>query len=172
MKLTAAELAYVRSYGLFVLGKCDACQRLLNVSVQYTIAGRREIYCSSVCRDGVYFGNPREADKRGTPGRCAYCGGSLEGKKRGSIFCADRCRKAHSRKIQHTAAAEVEKSRTPTQLNERVTSPKTGGQGDCIPSGAQPLKNAPGEVAPKIRLPVEGERAWKWGKSQARPSDG
>ncbi len=45
MKLPAAELAYVRSQGLYVTEKCDGCSKLLNQSVRYTIKDRPEVYC-------------------------------------------------------------------------------------------------------------------------------
>src|ERR1022692_797760 len=127
MRLSPRELEYVRTHGLYLFEKCDGCGKLLNQNVQYTITGRREVFCSSPCRDNAFFADRREVMKRATPGRCAYCGGSLEGKKRGSIYCDDLCRKAHSRKHQRITTREVEKSRTPTQLNQRVASPKTGG---------------------------------------------
>ena len=129
MNLTSRELAYVRSQGLFVREKCDGCASLLNQSVHYTITGKTEVYCSAPCRDLAFFGDRREAKKHATPGRCAYCGGSLKGKKRGSIFCDDVCRKANSRKIQRITTAGIEKSRTPTESNQQVTGVKTGDQG-------------------------------------------
>ena len=142
MEISTPELAYVRTQGLYLTDKCDGCGKLLNQTVQYTIAGRREVYCSAVCRDLVFFSDRHEVMKRATPGKCVYCGGRLKGKKRGSIFCDDACRKAHSRKIQRIATVEVEKSRTPTQSNQRLANPKTGGQGNRIASGPQPLRNA------------------------------
>lgn len=32
-----------------------------------------------------------------TEGECVYCGASLTGKRRGSLFCDDRCRKRFAR---------------------------------------------------------------------------
>ena len=155
MKLTAPELAYVCAQGLYVTEKCDGCGRLLNQTFRHTIAGKPEVYCSAACRDLLFFGNCKEATKRATPGKCAYCGGSLKGKKRDSIFCVDACRKAHSRETERITTREVEKSRTPTQLNQRVATPKTGGQGDCATSQFQPPKNAPGEVFGESRFQCE-----------------
>ena len=132
MELSTPELAYVRSQGLCVTEKCDGCGKLLNQTVQYTIAGRREVCCSPICRDNAFFGDRHEAKKRATPGRCTYCGGSLKGKKRGSIFCDDACRKAHSRKIRRITTAEVEKSRTPIQSNQAVADAKSVESEDCI----------------------------------------
>ncbi len=40
MKLTAAELTYLRSHGVYVTEKCDGCGKLLNRTVRYTIAGK------------------------------------------------------------------------------------------------------------------------------------
>jgi hypothetical protein len=104
----------------------------------------------------VFFGDRQEVMKRATPGKCAYCGGSLEGKKRDSIFCKDACRKAHSRKIQRITTREGEKSRTPAQLNQEVRDAKTVDQGNCITRGPQSLRNAyfgvTGEFAPPVKV--------------------
>lgn len=159
MKLTAAELAYVRSQGLRITEKCDACGKLLNQTIRFTITGKPEVYCSPICRDNAFFGDRHEAKKRATPGRCTYCGGSLKGKKRGSMFCDDACRKAHSRKIQRMTTAELEKSRTPTQSNQAVGDAKSVESGDCITSRTEPLRTAPGEVRAENGLLVEVERA-------------
>ena len=85
MKLTASELFYVRSQGLYVTEKCDACGKLLNQTFRYTIAGEPEVYCSAGCRDLAFFGDTREAKKRSTPGKCVYCGATFEGKRRGAL---------------------------------------------------------------------------------------
>jgi hypothetical protein len=132
VKLATVELSFVHKLGLHITEKCDGCGNLLNRTVRYSIAGRPEVYCSAPCRDLVFFGDRREAKKHATPGKCAYCGGSLKGKKRGSIYCDDACRKAHSRKIRHITAGEVEKSRTPGVSNQQVTGVKTGEQGNRI----------------------------------------
>ena len=132
MKLSATELAYVRSQGLRITEKCGDCGKLLNQTFRYTAGGRPEVYCSAPCRDLVFFGNRREAKKHATPGRCAYCGGGLTRKKRGAIYCDDACRKAHSRKIRRITTAEVEKSPTPTESNQQITEAKTAEQGNRI----------------------------------------
>lgn len=155
MKLTTSGLTYVRAQGLQVWEKCDSCGKVLNQTVRYTITGKPEVYCSAVCRDSVFFGDPHEVMKRATPEKCAYCGGSLNGKKRGSIFCDDACRKARSRKIQRSTIPEVERSRTPTQLNQLIASLQKDVQGDCIASGTQPSRNAPNAVSARISLSVE-----------------
>jgi hypothetical protein len=159
MELSTPELAYVRSQGLRVTEKCDGCGKLLNQTIRFTITGKPEAYCSPICRDNAFFGDRHEAKKRATPGRCTYCGGSLKGKKRGSIFCDDACRKASSRKIRRITTAEVEKSRTPTQSNQAVADAKSVEQGDCITGRGQPLRTAPGEICAKSGLPVEAGRA-------------
>ncbi len=116
MNLTAQELSFVRTQGLYITEKCDGCGKLLNHSVRYTITGKAGVYCSAPCRDLSFFGDRHEAKKQATPGRCANCGGPLQGKKRGSIYCDDICRKRHSRKEPGISTAEVQKSRTPGQL--------------------------------------------------------
>lgn len=155
MELSTPEFAYVRAKGLFIVEKCDACEELLNQSFRYVIPGKPEVYCSSGCCDLAFFKDPREAKKHSTPGKCAYCGGSLKGKKRGSIFCDDTCRKALPRKTRRITTLEVEKSRTPTQSNQRVASQKKCWVRDRIARGTQPLRNAPSEVSAEGGLPVE-----------------
>jgi hypothetical protein len=86
MKLAAAEIAYVRSQGLYITEKCDRCGKLLNQTFRYTIAGKPEAYCSAACRDLAFFGDHREARKHSTPGKCVYCGATLEGKRRGALY--------------------------------------------------------------------------------------
>ena len=158
MEISAPELAYVRSQGLYLTQKCDGCGKLLNQTVTYTIAGRREVYCSPICRDNAFFGDRHEAKKRATPGKCAYCGGSLKGKKRGALYCDDVCRMRHTRVRERTATRQVEKSRTPIQSNQAIGDGKTVDQGNCITAGPHPLRNARGGAGDKLRSPVEGER--------------
>jgi len=51
MKVTPAELAYVRSLGLYVTEKCDGCGKLLNQSFRYMTVESHEVYCSAACQD-------------------------------------------------------------------------------------------------------------------------
>ena len=141
MELSTPELTYVRSQALRITEKCDGCGKLLNQTVRYTIAGKPEVYCSAGCRDLVFFRDHREAKKHSTPGKCVYCGAALEGKRRGALYCDEICKKraARSRRVDSTAEPQI--TGTPTQSNERVASPKNGGQGDCITSGAQPSES-------------------------------
>ena len=68
MKLTPAELAYVRAKGLYITEKCDGCGELLNQSVRWTITGKPEVYCSAECRDLVFFEDRREVKEQATAG--------------------------------------------------------------------------------------------------------
>ena|GEM_PF-868083 len=158
MKLTATEIAYVRAQGLHITAKCDACGTLLNRTLRHTIAGKPEVYCSAACRDSAFFRDRSEAEKHARQGRCAYCSGSLKGKKRGSIFCDDVCRKTHSRKIQRISTAEGEKSRTPTQSNQRVADAKIVERRNGITGGPRHFRNACVGVADKLGSPVEVEQ--------------
>jgi hypothetical protein len=115
MKLAASELGAVCSVGLYITEKCDGCQKLLNQTFRYTIISRPQVYCSAVCRDSVFFGNWNEGRKHSTPGRCAYCRGSLKGKRRGALYCDEICKKALRRKNQRIATAEGQKSGTANQ---------------------------------------------------------
>jgi hypothetical protein len=103
MKLTAAELACLRSQGVYIIEKCDGCGTLLNQTFRYTRAGKPEAYCSAACRDLVFFGDRREARKHSTPGKCVYCGATLEGKRRGALYCDEVCKKrvARTGRVHH-----------------------------------------------------------------------
>lgn len=157
MEISVPELAYVRSQGLYLTQKCDACGNLLNQTIRYTIAGKPEVYCSAGCRDLTFFGDTGEAKKRSTPGKCVYCGATLQGKRRGALYCDETCKKRAARTGRDQSTAEPQITGTPTKLNQRVTSPKTGGQGDCITSRAQPLRNGRGEVAARSGAGSFGE---------------
>jgi hypothetical protein len=155
MKLRPPLFAYVRAQNLYIAEGCDCCGMVLNQSFRFTIAGRPEVYCSATCRDLTFFGDPREVKKRSTPGKCVYCGGTLKGKKRGALYCDDVCRMTHTRVRQRRGTLQVEESRTPIQSNQRVASPKTGGQGNRIAGGPQPFRNARGESGARMGSPVE-----------------
>jgi len=86
VKLTAAELAYVRSRGLYVCEKCDACGKVLNHSFRYTIAGKPGVYCLALCRDRVFFDDSHEAKRWANPRKCASCAATLERKRRQATF--------------------------------------------------------------------------------------
>jgi hypothetical protein len=124
VKLTAAELAYVRSPGLYITEKCDGCGKLLNQSFRYTIMDKPEVYCSAKCRDLAFFEEECEAKRWANPRKCAYCGGSLSGKKRGALFCDDICRMRPDRVRERTGTRQGEKSRTPTESNQELKEAK------------------------------------------------
>ena len=124
MNLTAQELSYIQSQGLYVREKCDGCGAILNQSVRYTIAGKAEVYCSAKCRDAAFFEDQLERKKRSNPGRCANCGGPLQAKRRGAIYCDEICRKRHGQKNGGISTADGELSRKPNQLNQQVRNPK------------------------------------------------
>jgi hypothetical protein len=115
MKLIEAELTYVRSKGLYIIEKCDGCGKVLNQTFRHTIAGKRGVYCSAGCRDFVFFGDRHEALKYMTPKKCAYCGGDLEGKNRGAIYCNDRCRMRGNR-AHNSATAKKPNSGLPESM--------------------------------------------------------
>jgi hypothetical protein len=118
MNLSVSELGYVRSCGVHITEKCDGCGSLLNQSVRYTVANRAEVYCSAKCRDVAFFQDQREARKHSSPGKCAYCGGALTGKKKGSIYCDDACRKRASRTANRRQTARQPESRTAIPSNQ------------------------------------------------------
>jgi hypothetical protein len=129
MKLTAAEFAYVRSQGPYVTEKCDGCGKLLNQTLRYAIAGKPEVYCSAGCCDLPFFGDPREAKKRSTPGKCVYCGATLKGMRRGALYCDETCKKRAARTGRAESTAKLQITGTTAQLNQRVA---PGGQASTL----------------------------------------
>lgn len=108
MNLTPTELAFIRHLGLYISEKCDGCGKLLNQTVRYTIAGRPEAYCSSLCRDRLFFGEKYRARKAKSDAgsRCAFCGSAIHGRRGDSVFCSSRCKQANwraARKTQESA---------------------------------------------------------------------
>jgi len=155
MKLRPPLFAYVRAQNLYIAEGCDCCGMVLNQSFRFTIAGRPEVYCSATCRDLTFFGDPREVKKRSTPGKCVYCRAALEGKRRGALYCDEKCKKRVTRSGRAQSAAEPQITGTPAQSNQRVANPKTVEQGNCITGGPQPFRNACGGIGDKLGLPVE-----------------
>jgi Fe-S-cluster-containing dehydrogenase component len=159
MKLTSTDLACVRAQGLYITEKCNGCSKLLNQTIRYTIAGKPEVYCSAGCRDLAFFGDTGEARKRSAPGKCVYCRATLEGKRRGALYCDEICKKRAARIGRAQMTAEPQITGTTPQLNQRVANPKTGGQWNRIAGGPQPFRNARSGVAGKLGLPVKVEQA-------------
>ena len=84
MKLTAEQTQRLfQEHGVWLTSACDKCGKVLSW-LRYTIKGQKGEWCSLVCRDGV------EAKVHG---RCQSCNALLNGKRKGTRFCSDRCRK-------------------------------------------------------------------------------
>jgi hypothetical protein len=130
MKLTAAELAYVRSQGLYITAKCHGCGKLLNQTFRYTIMNKPEVHCSAQCRDFAFFGGEREARKHVDSGKCGYCGASLQGKRRGTRYCDHLCQMRAHRTSKGATTGKPQITVTPAQLNQQLAEAKTGGQGN------------------------------------------
>jgi len=156
MKLTAAELAYVRSQGLHITAKCDGCGKLLNQTLRYTIAGKPEVCCSAVCRDLVFFGDKREATMHSAPGKCVHCGAILEGKRCRALYCDEVCKKRAARTGRAQSMVEPQISATPTQSSQQIAYAKNLQQGDRTSGGPLPSETP---VAP---LPTNSGRRSKW----------
>lgn len=89
MKLSK-EQSYdlLAKHGVYVKEACDKCGQLLG-PVRYTRKGEAGVWCSRECRDGASAHEPRT---------CKGCRARLpEGKRRGSMFCDDACRKIAAR---------------------------------------------------------------------------
>ena len=89
MRLTTQQ-AYglFAKHGSYITEICDACGNGLG-PVRYTRKGDGGVWCSRECRDG------KEAH---APSTCKGCHAKLpDGKRRGSSYCDDACRKAHER---------------------------------------------------------------------------
>ena len=107
MKLTASELAYVRTQGLYITEKCDRCGKLLNQTFRYTTANRPEVYCSAVCQDKAMGWDRARSQKAGTEKAsppafalpvCQRCGKRFRAKCSDAQFCSQRCQKWDRRK--------------------------------------------------------------------------
>jgi hypothetical protein len=84
MKLTPDRSRKIlRQYGCWLTSACDKCGKALG-STRYTIKGQKGEWCSFLCRDGA---------ERKALGLCQSCRGSLNGKRKGTRFCSDTCRK-------------------------------------------------------------------------------
>lgn len=84
MKLTVAQSQKIfLKYGCWLTSACDKCGKVLG-STRYTLKGQKGEWCSLLCRDGA---------ERKAPGLCHSCGSSLSGKRKGTRFCSDTCRK-------------------------------------------------------------------------------
>ncbi len=118
MKNTAADLAQVRSYGLYITKKCDRCGKLLNQTVCYMITGRPEVSCSAECRDAVFFGDSKQAKKHATSRICSFCGASLHDRNRGALYCSDRCRKRYARKQKSETSKKPDSALTESTISE------------------------------------------------------
>ena len=69
--------------GVYVTEACDTCGQLPG-PVRYTRKDDPGVWCSRACRDG---------QNAATPGKCRGCGASLEGKRKGSKWCGEPCRR-------------------------------------------------------------------------------
>jgi len=86
MQLAEAQTrALFDTYGVCVSEACDRCGKILG-HVRFTRYDEPGEWCSRLCRDGVEH----------KAGACQSCGASLKGKRRGSRFCSDTCRKRQS----------------------------------------------------------------------------
>jgi hypothetical protein len=128
-----------------------------NQTFRFTIKGKPEVYCSTGCRDLVFFGDTREAKKRSMPGKCPHCGAPLKGKRRGALYCDENCKKRAARLGKASSTAEPQITGTATQLNQRVAYPKTAQQGDRIAAGPQPFRSARSGVGEKLGSPGKVE---------------
>jgi hypothetical protein len=101
MKLTKAQShALLKKHNCFVSEACDKCGQILG-PVRFTRKGESGEWCSRECRDGA---------ETQTPGICKACRARLpEGKRRGTHFCDDACRKAAAR----SKTAELSRTKTP-----------------------------------------------------------
>ena len=126
MKLTLMELGLLKPRGVYLTERCDCCRKLLNQSWHYTVAGKPEVFCSGLCRDTRFFSEARTARKYANPGHCSYCGANLAGRKRGTLFCDDGCRKGFARRGPITTTPRPQKSRTPDSWNQALTTTNLG----------------------------------------------
>ena len=97
---TEQSYAMLERFGCYVKDVCDRCGHILG-PVRYTRRGEPGEWCSRECRDGA------EAHALGT---CKGCRARLpEGKRRGSLYCDDACRKLSAR----SGTGELSRSNRP-----------------------------------------------------------
>jgi hypothetical protein len=105
MKLTAAELAYVRSQGLYITEKCDGCGKLLNQSVRYTTPERPETWCSAACQDKAMGWDKTNTHKKAGPAFymrvCQGCEMRFRARRNDARFCSVRCQRSAHRRANH-----------------------------------------------------------------------
>jgi hypothetical protein len=77
----------LQMHGVYVSEACGQCGKILG-HIRFTRQGEAGAWCTRACRDGT--------DHR--PGMCRGCGTSLEGKRRGAIYCDRTCRMRSVRK--------------------------------------------------------------------------
>jgi hypothetical protein len=83
MRLTESQSReLLEKYGVYVAEVCDKCGKILG-PIRFTRCGQTGEWCSKRCRDGF----------ERKPGTCFGCGVPLNGKRKGSVFCSDVCRK-------------------------------------------------------------------------------
>jgi len=89
MRLTSEQShALLEKHGCYATEACDKCGQILG-PVRFTRRNDSGAWCSRECRDGAEAHAPRT---------CKGCGARLpEGKRRGSLFCDDACRKLSAR---------------------------------------------------------------------------
>ena len=89
MRLTVQQsYALLEKHGCYVTEACDKCGQILG-ALRFTRKDSRGEWCSRKCRDGA---------EEHAPGTCKACGCRLpEGKRRGTLYCDDACRKAATR---------------------------------------------------------------------------
>jgi hypothetical protein len=82
MRLTEAQSReLLAKHSVYATEVCDKCGKILG-HVRFTRFSQKGEWCSRLCRDGVEH----------KAGACRGCGASLEGKKKGSIYCDRTCR--------------------------------------------------------------------------------
>jgi endogenous inhibitor of DNA gyrase (YacG/DUF329 family) len=101
MQLTQVQSRdLLQKHGVYVTEACDKCGKILG-PVRFTRAGQAGEWCSKRCRDGF----------ERKPGACLGCGVSLNGKRKGAVFCSDVCRKRWRIEIYRIIAeTPIEKS--------------------------------------------------------------
>ena len=94
-------------YGVFANSVCDRCGLILG-PLRFTRRGEPGEWCSRKCRDGAEAHAPRT---------CRGCGARLpEGKRRGTLYCDDACRKSAER----SRSAELSRTKTPISASFRT----------------------------------------------------
>ena len=121
MRLTDAELAYVRSLGLFITKRCDSCGKVLNQTFRYTMPDRPETWCSRSCQDKAMGWDGAVIERKASARPASYlcvcqkesCGRQFTSARKESAYCSERCSQWERRKLMRDGRRQEQEASSP-----------------------------------------------------------